>query len=75
VEGGLTVEKQKAAKTCRIVGFALGAAFLVNLAVDWWRYSTTLNSAPFWVTAAVDGICLLLPAAVLLAVGCILGKK
>lgn len=69
------MEKQKAAKICRTVGLVLAAVFVVMLGLDWWRYSTTLNSAPFWVTAAVDGICLLLPALVFLLVAHTLGKK
>ena len=69
------MNKQKAAKICRGAARVLAVAFVVMLGMDWLRYNITLNSAPFWVTAAVDGICFLLPAAVLLAVGCILGKK
>ena len=69
------MNKQKAAKICRAVGLVLAVAFVVMLGLDWWRYSTTLNSAPFWVTAAVDGACLLLPALALLLAAHILGKK
>lgn len=69
------MEKQKAAKICRTVGLVLAAVFVVMLGLDWWRYSTTLNSAPFWVTAAVDGVFFLLPALVFLLIAHILGKK
>jgi len=69
------VNKQKAAKICRGAARVLAVAFVVMLGLDWLHYNTTLNSAPFWVTAAVDGICLLLPAFALLLAAHILGKK
>ena len=69
------MEKQNAAKICATVGLVLAAVFVVMLGLDWWRYSTTLNSAPFWVTAAVDGVFFLLPALVFLLIAHTLGKK
>ncbi len=47
---------------CNLISAALVLGFLVNTAVDYYRYSTTLNSAPFSLWIAVNLICFILPA-------------
>ena len=49
--------------------------FCVHLAVDYMQYSTTLNSAPFWVWILVDATIWLLPALLAFIAGYISGKR
>ena len=49
--------------------------FFVHVAVDYHQYSTTLNSAPFWLWIAVDGLIWLIPAAVAAIAGYVAKKK
>ena len=49
--------------------------FCVQLIVDWHKYNTTLNSAPFWVWICVDAVVWLIPAALAALAGCIAKKK
>ena len=57
------------------IACALAAAYVVRIPFDYYRYSTTLNSAPFWVTLLVNAICYLIPSLICLAVGLILKRK
>ena len=36
--------------------------FCVSVATGWYKYNTTLNSAPFWVWIVSDALIWLLPA-------------
>ena len=49
--------------------------FFIHLAVDWYQYNTTLNSAPFWVWILVDALIWLLPALLAFLAGFISKKK
>ena len=53
----------------------LAAAYVVGIPFGYYRYSTTLNSAPFWVTLLVNAVYLLIPALIALVIGWILGRK
>ena len=53
----------------------LTVGLCVRLAADYFRYTTTLNSAPFWVTAVVRMVEFLLPAAAALIAGLVLRRK
>jgi len=57
------------------VSVILAIGFCVRLGMDWYSYNTTLNSAPFWLFAAVGAVEFLLPAAILLIVAQIIKKK
>ena len=47
----------------------------VHLFFDWLQYSSTLNSAPFSLWVAVNGIGFGIPAAICLLIGLILWKR
>lgn len=49
--------------------------FFVHLAVDYHQYSTTLNSAPFWVWVLADSLIWLLPATLAFLAGLIAKRK
>ena len=49
--------------------------FVVHVAVDWYQYNTTLNSAPFWVWILSDALLWLLPAILAFAAGLAAQKK
>lgn len=58
-----------------IAAIILAAAFCVLVAVDSYKYSTTLNSAPFYVFVLARAVVFLTPALVSFIVGKILHKK
>ena len=49
--------------------------FCISVAVGWFRYNTTLNSAPFWVWIVTDAALWLLPAVLAFLAGFIAHKK
>ena len=63
------MSKKKIIKVCNIVAFILTLSFLLKLVRDWFVYSTTLNSAPFYLWVMVDAAYYLLPAACIFLVG------
>lgn len=65
----------RGAKLCYVLSVLMCFGFVVNTAVDYRRYTTTLNSAPFSLWVAVNGICFLVPAIVVLVVGVIMNRK
>ena len=49
--------------------------FCIHLLVDYHKYNTTLNSAPFWLWIVTDALLWLLPAAVAAVAGFVAKKK
>ena len=49
--------------------------FCIAVCVDWHRYNTTLNSAPFWVWIVTDALIWLIPAAIAAIAGFVAKKK
>ena len=58
-----------------ILSAACAAVFVIKIPFDYHVYSTTLNSAPFWVWLMVNAIYYLVPALIALMIGWILKKK
>ena len=58
-----------------IAAIILAAAFCVLVAVDSYKYSNALNSAPFYVFVLARAVVFLTPALVSFIVGKILHKK
>lgn len=58
-----------------IASIMLAAAFCVFVAVDSYRYTNTINSAPFYVFVLARAIVFLTPALVSFIVGKVLHKK
>lgn len=48
--------------------------FFIHVAVDYYTYCTTLNSAPFWVWILVDAVMWLIPAALAFIAGLVVTK-
>ena len=49
--------------------------FVIQLLIDYHKYNTTLNSAPFWIWIVVDALVWLLPALLAFLAGVIVSKK
>ena len=49
--------------------------FCIHLLVDYHKYNTTLNSAPFWVWIVVDALLWLIPAAIAAIAGYVAKKR
>ena len=66
----IKMEKQKKLiKICNFVAFIFALSFLLKLARDWGVYSTTLNSAPFYIWVVADAVQYLMPAAFVFLIG------
>ncbi len=53
----------------------LVVAFFIKLAVDRHTYSTTLNSAPFYIWVIMDSLYFLLPAVIALILGFVFSRN
>ena len=60
---------------CNALSVLLFLVFLINTIVDYVRYSSTLNSAPFYIWIIVNMLYFLVPAIVARLVGVVLRKK
>ena len=69
------MNKQRISRVCGLVAILMAVLFVPAVIVDWFRYNTTLNSAPFYVVVIVDAITFLLPAAICFALHLILKPK
>ena len=69
------MKKENGYRLCNFVSILLVIGFGIKLIKDWVVYNTTLNSAPFYLWVIVDGIALLLPAAILFLIGILLKRK
>ena len=49
--------------------------FCIHVIVDYHQYSTTLNSAPFWVWICMDAMLWLIPALIAFVAGFVAKKK
>ncbi len=58
-----------------IAAIILAAAFCVLVAIDSYKYTTSLNSAPFYVFVLARAVVYLIPALVAFIVGRIIHKK
>lgn len=67
--------KKKVPMICNIVSVVLAIAFIVKNVVDYSKYTSTLNSAPFYVWILANALYLIIPAIILFAVGAIIKKN
>ena len=49
--------------------------FCIAVLTGWYKYNTTLNSAPFWVWILTDAMIWLIPAAIAAVAGFVAKKK
>ena len=69
------MNRLKASKACIIMSAVLLLCFVVKNPIDYHNYSTTLNSAPYYVWILVNALYFVLPAAVLLVIGLVLKRR
>lgn len=67
--------KKNIHKICFVLAAALTLGFVIKLIIDYSVYTSTLNSAPFYLLIIIDGLCFLLPAAIILVVGLVIKRK
>ena len=67
--------KKKVPMIFNIVSVVLVIAFIVKNVVDYSKYTSTLNSAPFYVWILANALYLIIPAIILFAVGAIIKKN
>lgn len=67
--------KKKVPMICNIVSVVLVIAFIVKNVVDYSKYTSTLNSAPFYIWILANALYLIIPAIILFAVGAIIKKN
>lgn len=69
------MKKENCYKVCYLVSILILVGLPIKLVKDYMAYTTTLNSAPFYLWAIVDCMRFLLPAAILFLVGKFLKEK
>ena len=57
------------ASVLMVLGFGIAVAF------GWYKYNTTLNSAPFWVWILTDALVWLIPSVIAAVAGFVAKKK
>ena len=62
-------------KICYGLSVLLVIGFIINTIIDYSRYNSTLNSAPFYLWIIVNAICFIVPAIIALVVGLVIKKK
>lgn len=67
--------KKKIPMICNLVSLVLVIVFIIKSIVDYNQYSTTLNSAPFYVWILVNALYFIIPAIVMSVIGFIMKKK
>ncbi|MBQ6714116.1 MAG: hypothetical protein IJN15_01050 [Clostridia bacterium] len=65
----------KFANACNIISIVLLICFVVNTIIDYMRYSSALNSAPFRVWILVNAVYFILPAIIVFIVGAVIRIK
>lgn len=66
--------KQKVPMICNIVSLILLIVFVIK-SIDYTQYSTSLNSAPFYLWVLVNALFLVIPAILLFVIGFVVKKK
>ena len=62
-------------KACYGLSVLLVIGFIINTIIDYSRYNSTLNSAPFYLWIIVNAIYFIVPAIIALIVGLVIKKK
>ena len=62
-------------KACYTLSVLLVIGFIINTIIDYSRYNSTLNSAPFYLWIIVNAIYFIVPAIIALSVGLVIKKK
>lgn len=65
----------KISKWCNIISLVLIVWFIMKTIFDYGKYSSTLNSAPFYLWILVNALYFVLPALIIFSVGIIFKRK
>ena len=69
------MKKLNISKLCYIISALLLVGFVINTILDYSRYNSTLNSAPFYLWVLVNMLCFIVPAIIVFIVGLVIKKK
>ncbi len=69
------MKKIHGTKICYGLSILLVISFIVQTIIDYSRYNSTLNSAPFYLWIIANAICFIVPAIIVLIVGLVIKKK
>lgn len=69
------MKKINGVTVCYTLSALLCFGFIINTIIDYNRYNSTLNSAPFYLWIVVNALCFIVPAIIVLIVGMIIKKK
>lgn len=69
------MKKIRGVPLCYALSALLILGFVINTILDYSRYSSTLNSAPFYLWVVVNALCFLVPAAIFLLLGIVLKNR
>lgn len=69
------MKKINGVTVCYTLSALLCLGFIINTIIDYNRYNSTLNSAPFYLWIVVNMLCFIVPAIIVLIVGMIIKKK
>lgn len=67
--------RKTVSKWCNIASLVLIACFIIKTVLDYNKYSSTLNSAPFSLWILVNAVYFVLPALIVFIIGIVLKKK
>ena len=69
------MKKLNITKMCNVISIILLVCFIVKTIIDYTQYSSTLNSAPFYVWIIANALYFVLPAIIVFIVGIIIKMK
>lgn len=69
------MKRETISKICHSISIILVIVFIVKSVVDYFQYSSTLNSAPFYVWVLVNALYLMVPSVMIFIIGVIVRKK
>lgn len=69
------MKKINITKMCNVISIILLVCFIVKTIIDYTQYSSTLNSAPFYVWVIANALYFVLPAIIVFIVGLIIKIK
>ena len=69
------MKKRNISKLCYVISVLLLIGFVINTILDYDRYNSTLNSAPFYLWVLVNMLCFIVPAIIVFVVGLVIKKS
>ena len=69
------MKKTNVSKICHIISLLLVLGFIIHTVVDYTRYNSTLNSAPFYIGIIINAVCFIVPAILTWLAGVVIKKR